>query len=156
MNKLIKNMFSPTEIQPAPQGEGRAQQQFKNDCDVNWIMEKFQRTGVISHVNQFQPEYGFANSQTLHQAMNIVAKAESMFAELPSKIRNEFENSPSKFLDFVQNPDNAAKAKELGLELAPGVAPPQAPPELVEPQDGAITGEAVSETTKSGQGAPIE
>jgi len=116
----IKNRFSPSQHVISPSGGPTlTQQQFKDDADINSIMRKFQQTGIITHVSNHQPQYGFADSTTLHDAMNVIRTAETMFADLPSSIRNKFENSPSAFLDFVQDADNYEEAIELGLSLAP-------------------------------------
>ena len=66
--------------------------------------------------------YGFANAQSYHESMNIVAMADSMFNDLPSNIRNEFSNNPQAFLEFVQDPKNADRAEELGIALSPEAA----------------------------------
>ncbi len=118
MENQVKNRFSPSQKVVSPEGRKPAQQQFKDDTDINSIMRKFQKTGTINHSATHQPEYGIATGPTLHQAMNLVTKANSMFEELPSSIRNKFKNQPSAFLDFVQDHNNAAEAEELGLELS--------------------------------------
>jgi len=82
-------------------------------------MAKFQKTGAIAHVQNNQPQYGFASSESFHESMNIVTKAQSMFNDLPSSIRSKFKNDPAEFLEFVQNEDNADELVELGLANAP-------------------------------------
>ena len=86
-------------------------------------MAKYQKTGAITHVQNNQAQYGFATSLSFTESMNIVATAQSMFNELPSSIRGKFENNPGKFLDFVQDPDNADELVELGLANAPAPLP---------------------------------
>lgn len=121
MNELIKNRFSPSEKVVSPSGEGRAKQEQKIDCDINTIMKKFQKTGTVSHVSRFQPQYGEASPADYHHSMNVILQAQNMFNELPSSLRNRFHNDPAEFLEFVQDEKNAAEAKELGLALAPDV-----------------------------------
>ena len=118
----IKNHFSPSERVRSPKGTKPAKQEFKDDADINVIMRKFQKTGAINHVAKYQGEYGMATPVSLHQAMNLVAKAQSMFEDLPSSVRNEFGNDPRQFLEFVQDPQNAARAAELNIALAPEAA----------------------------------
>ncbi len=113
-----KNAYSPRNSVVSPCGDGAAQQQFAEDCDVNKIMQRFQKTGAIDHVAKHQPEYGFASPMQYHDSMNLLTKADSMFNELPSNIRNEFNNNPQAFLEFVQDPKNADRAKELGIALS--------------------------------------
>lgn len=93
----------------------RAKQSFKDQCDINVIMAKFQKTGVITHVNKREPEYGFASSNDLKESLKIVENAQQMFDELPSKIRKKFDNNPALFLDFVQDEANVPEAALLGL-----------------------------------------
>ena len=90
-------------------------QSFGNECNINMIMAKFQKTGAISHYAKFAPTYGDATPVELHDALNIVADANSMFEELPSSLRKKFNNDPEQFLEFVQNPDNLEEMRKLGL-----------------------------------------
>lgn len=113
-----RNIYSPRIRVLSPEGHTPAQQQFKEDCDVNTIMNRFHKTGLVDHVSQYQPNYGFASAQTYHESMNVITKAQSMFNDLPSKVRNEFSNDPQAFLEFVQDPKNYEKAKELGIALS--------------------------------------
>ncbi len=119
---IPRNAYSPRQSVVSPCGENAAQQQFKEDCDVNIIMQRFQKTGAIDHVSKHQPEYGFASPTDYHESMNIVTSAQSMFNDLPSKLRNEFHNNPQALLEFVQDPKNADRAAELGLQLSDDAA----------------------------------
>lgn len=114
----FKTRFSPSEQVISPEGVTPAQQQFKDDCDINQIVNRFQKTGAIDHAARYQPEYGLASSATLHESMNLVARAQSMFNELPSKLRRRFNGDPRELLAFVQNPANEQEAKDLGLALS--------------------------------------
>ena len=98
-------------------GETVTKQSFKDDCDINLIMAKYVKTGVIDNVRDNPPEYGFASSDDFRQSMEIVSKANSMFENMPSKIRNKFENDPAKFLDFVQDEKNLPEMQEMGLTI---------------------------------------
>jgi len=90
-------------------------QSFTKECDINNIMAKYQKTGALEHLNKNEASYGFASSQDFTESMEIVAKGQTMFEELPSSIRSKFENDPAKFLEFVQNPENLEEMQELGL-----------------------------------------
>lgn len=99
-------------------------QSMQNECDINQIMAKYQKTGAITHLQNNRANYGFADSITFHECLNIVTKAQSMFAELPSSIRKRFDQDPARFLDFVQNPENSDELVSMGLANAPTLAPP--------------------------------
>lgn len=113
-----KNCYSPSTQVKSPAGHTPAQQQFKNDCDINIIMDRFEKNNALDHVSKHQPEYGFTNPQTYHESLNIITQADSMFNDLPAKLRDEFANNPQAFLQFVQDPKNADRAKELGIALS--------------------------------------
>ncbi len=81
-------------------------------------MRRYAKTGALDHVNQHQPIYGFASPLDYHESMNIITTADSLFYDLPSKLRNEFNNNPQAFLEFVQDPKNADRANELGIALS--------------------------------------
>lgn len=107
---------------------GRAKQSMKDDCDINKIMAKFQRTGAITHFNRHSPKYGFATSQDFADSMRIITSAQEMFNDLPSEIRTKFHNNPGEFLEFVQNPDNASEMETLGLTTKKSESPEELPP----------------------------
>lgn len=91
------------------------QQQFKDECDINTILAKYQKTRAYTHANNHQPNYGYVTSNDFRESMEIVTNAQEMFDELPSSIRNKFRNNPEEFMDFVQNPENAPEMAVLGL-----------------------------------------
>jgi phage internal scaffolding protein len=87
------------------------------ECDINRIMQRFERTGVLEHRNRFEGAYGdFTDAPGDYQeSMNAVLAAEEMFSTLPAKIRRRFHNDPGAFLDYVSNPDNQDEMISLGL-----------------------------------------
>lgn len=107
--------------------KGLTKQSFKDECDINKILARFQKTGALSHYMASGPQYGEITQATLSDAMNIVATANTMFEELPSSIRDRFKNDPGEFLDFVQDPKNAEEMAELGLRKSSPQKAPQEP-----------------------------
>jgi len=91
-------------------------QSFKDECDINNIIKKFMKTGLMEHVNRYQGDYSdicaFDDYQT---SLNQVIEAGEMFSSLPAKIRSRFGNDPAAFLDFVGDPVNAQEMIDLGL-----------------------------------------
>ncbi len=98
-----------------PESEGRTKQSFTEQCEINNIMARHQKTGAITHLNQHGANYGFATSHDFSESMRIVKTAQDMFNGLPSSIRSRFANDPGLFLDFVQDPDNEAEMRKLGI-----------------------------------------
>lgn len=103
----------------------RTQQNFKDECDINVIMERFGKTGQVP-ANMRIPTYeDFTGVSDFHSAMNAVREASENFMELPAKVRARFDNDPQLFLEFVSNDANRSEAEALGL-----VPPPPAAPEI--------------------------
>lgn len=104
-----------------PEGN-MAQQEFKAECDINNIMKKYQRTGTIDHLNKYQGAYMDVQVQDYQEALNIINQIEPMFADLPSSVRDKFDNDPAAFLDYVQEngQDGVVQImKDLAIEVAP-------------------------------------
>lgn len=123
------------------------QQHFKDSCDINNILARYQETGVLEHVKTHGENYGFMSGQTFHEIMSQLTLAQSMFNDLPSEAREFFDHDPAKFLDYVDNPDieDAAKRSQmlslglldpdLGVTLPQPVTTAEAP---LTPSDGEL------------------
>ena len=110
---------TPVRVQVDCSGEALAKQSFKDECDINRIVKKWQSDGVITHVNKFMGDYGdFTNTDDYQSSLNMVMAAQASFLELPAAVRREFDNDPGTFLAFVQNPANSEKLVALGLAYA--------------------------------------
>lgn len=97
-------------------GKSLTKQCFKDECDINNIMKKVAKTGLVSHVSRFKGRYGdFIDATDYRTAVDKILEAECMFESLPANIRSMFSNDPASFLEFVQNPDNILQMEELGL-----------------------------------------
>ena len=96
-------------------GKSLTKQSMSAECDINNIMKKYQKTGAISHTARHGGDYGFASSDSFHESMLIVVKAQEMFEDLPSSLRSRFGNDPGNLLDFVQDDDNLEEMVKLGL-----------------------------------------
>lgn len=108
-------------------------QEFKDECDINFIMARYEATGVVEHLAAGTPKYGdFTDVPDYHQAMNTVIQAESLFSALPAKVRERFANDPSQMLDFLRDPANRDEAIELGLVDRPKPAEPPLEVRVVE------------------------
>lgn len=103
---------------PKDPSRSKTSQQFKDESDINNIVENFVKTGVLPDdvLARRQAIYGDAvNSGTYLEAMNIIARAKESFETLDAKTRERFEHDPAKLLDFMADPKNADECIELGL-----------------------------------------
>ena len=96
-----------------------AKQSFKDECDINRIMDTYKTTGIMPHQRKDKPRFGFAPDVDFRQALDLVTSAQEQFLELPAEVRAEFENDPGKFLEFIQDDENRKQAEELGLIGSP-------------------------------------
>lgn len=121
----------PAKVKQLPGGETLTKQEFKDECDINRIMARALRHGVLPQ----QPGalYGdFSEVGDYQEAQNIILHAQQQFAALPSKVRERFDNDPANMLRFVSDPKNKEEGRKLGLynpELPAPVKP--APMEVI-------------------------
>lgn len=90
-------------------------QEFKDECDVNVILKRYMATGEMPNLNERNPQYIDCTGHDYQAAMNLVAEANTLFAELPSAVRSRFNHDPSQFLDFCSNEANRPELEAMGL-----------------------------------------
>jgi len=96
--------------------EGRTKQSFKDECDINVILKQYEKTGQLpASYNPTAPQYADVTGVDFQAAQNLIAEASTMFQRLPAKVRDRFENSPAKFLQFTSNEKNLPEMEEMGL-----------------------------------------
>lgn len=115
MNEIIYHNSPRKRVQINFAKKGRTKQSFADECDINQIMAKYQKTGAIAHVNQHGANYGDCTGQDFFESMLLIKTAQDMFDGLPSSIRTRFANDPAQFLDFVQDANNEEEMRKLGL-----------------------------------------
>lgn len=139
MTTIIKPYGKKTKVSIDCGSVSLTKQSFVDECNINNILAKYQKTGAIDHANNHSPNYGYADSTSFTDAMQIIAKGTNMFNDLPSSLRTKFNHDPAEFLEFTQNPANEQEMADLGL-----ISSPYQPPFEVE-----TTNEASEETTES-------
>lgn len=92
-----------------------AQQQFKDECDINNILRQFNITGQLPDA-PLSPKYGdFTGISDYKTALDRVIAADEEFMNLPATIRARFENEPAKLIEFLDDASNREEAEKLGL-----------------------------------------
>lgn len=95
---------------------GLTKQAFMPECDINNIIKKFEKTGMVNHLNEKQPFYGdVSNIASYADAINIVQEAEDLFMKMSPGIREKFNNDPEKMIAFLNDPKNIDEAIKLGM-----------------------------------------
>lgn len=91
-----------------------SQQQFKDECDINVIMDRYTATGQAPQfVGAFFDD--FSDVREFHEAQNILLAAQEEFLSLPARVRERFNNDPGRLLEFVNDEANREEAAKLGL-----------------------------------------
>jgi hypothetical protein len=93
------------------------QQQFKEEADINTIVNRFLKTGVLPTPNTFPQYVDFEGVFDYQSAMNLVRAADESFMRMDAKLRSRFNNSPQEFLEFFADPANSSEAISLGLAV---------------------------------------
>lgn len=117
----------PAKKKVCPKSEGKTRQAEKDACDINRIMARYEKTGVLP---QSVRELVYADVSSIgdyREVVDRVRMVESAFMQLPAEVRSRFENDPAAFLDFTSDPANRAELQEMGL-IAPEIAPEASKP----------------------------
>lgn len=143
----------PYRMPQAFEGEDRTKQSFKDECDINVIMRRYQQTGELEHVRENAGRFFDASGYDFQAAQNFIADATSMFHAIPAEIRYEkFGNDPARLLDFVNNEANAAESVAMGF-LDPEKVPPGWGGLNMPPASPAPSGAAAEASPEGGKGA---
>ncbi|QXP08621.1 MAG: internal scaffolding protein [Arizlama microvirus] len=104
-----------------------AQQQYKDECDINNIAKQFGLTGKLPQP-VYLPTFGdFSEITDFQSALHAIQRAEASFMAMPSHIRERFNNDSQKFLEFTSDSRNAAEVRSLGLFKDAPTPPPSSP-----------------------------
>lgn len=107
--------------------DGRTQQEFAEECDINALMARYQKTGVMPSGDASKAFYGdFADLPDYMQAQEIMLQAQAAFDMLPAVVRRQFDNDPALFVAFAEKEENIEQMRSWGL------AKPLDPPQAVE------------------------
>lgn len=96
-------------------------QSFKDECDINNIINRYNKTGLVDHVMKGEGKYGdFQDAEDYLQSCQKVIEAQEAFQALPSHVRLSFQNDPYKFLVFALDPSNSGSLVKMGLATPSG------------------------------------
>jgi len=130
--------------QVAPKcGKTMTEQHHAKTCNINYIVGKYQKTGLVDHVNRYEGTYGDVSGADFEKAMELVTEQKTIFAELPSSIRKHYKNDVVKYLAAVESDEGAAEHANL-LNPAPEDPEPEKtaptePEKVPEPEPEPVT-----------------
>lgn len=115
------------------------QQCFKDECDINVILRRFENGGAVESFNDRPASYvDTSEVPDYHSAQNLLIEAQVVFNELPTKVRKRFRD-PADLLSFLADSSNLEEARELGL------CKPSEEPSPAGPSDSPSAGEGSSQ-----------
>lgn len=87
------------------EGPSATDQQYKQSCDINFIVNQYVKQGIP--IPQQQVSYADLTSvEDYESALLTVAEYKSAFESLPATERERFHGDVTEFLSFISNPDN--------------------------------------------------
>lgn len=114
-----------------------------SSADINTIVKRWMATGALPvHLNQGIAQFADVSEIPDYRGcLDVVLQAQKLFSELPSSVRQRFDNDPAAFLDFTQDPSNLDEMVSLGLatkRVEPSTGSDNAPPKagVAEPVGG--------------------
>lgn len=120
-------------------GESCCKQAFKDECDINKLLARGQVQAATTHLEAYGAQYGDFTGYDFAEHMNKLTQGRQLFDKLPSEVRNEFGQSPERFFEFVNHPDNVDRLHEVLPALAqPGRNFPDVSPST---EPGAVLGD---------------
>lgn len=109
-------------------GPSRTKQSFREKVNVNSIVARYNKTGMVDHVSSKTPFYGdVSNIASYQEALAVVASANDLFNAMDSRVRERFANDPLRMIQFLQDPSNLDEAIKLGMVAKRPEEPVEAP-----------------------------
>lgn len=139
-----RDPYTPIVYTETVPGELLTKQSMKDECDINNIVAKYEKTGVLTHLNATQATYADVSELGGYRdALDKVRAAEEVFMALPSELRAKFDNDPAKYLDFM-GAATKEQLEELGTavygnksgQISPDKEPESAPKTQPEEESG--------------------
>lgn len=127
-------------------GPGKTKQSFAKQADINSIIAKYAKTGMLENVKSDPGVFAdVASVGDFHGMMNKIAFAKEAFMKLPSGLRSRFSNDPGQLVAFISDTSNREEAVRLGLIEA---KPSKGVPPVPAPKDPEPKAPAPKEATK--------
>jgi phage internal scaffolding protein len=103
----IKRKNGTFRLASKPSGASKTDQSDKNMVDINLIMERYAKTGVLPHFKEKIAQYlDVTELPSYMEAQKQISEAKELFNQLPAKVRKLMNNNPAKLEEFIEDPDN--------------------------------------------------
>lgn len=96
--------------------EVKTKQSFKNQCDINDLVARHRRTGLVDHTTSRKPLYGdFTAATDLFTHINATNAAEDEFRTLPAQVRRLCNEDPVELLNLLATEPGCESLRTAGL-----------------------------------------
>lgn len=113
--------FNGYDGRPEKEYQSRVEPEHQDGTRIDTILRKYGTSGVDRRsVGLFQQmtatlPFGVQPDTDYQKHLNQIVQVQNYFANLPSSLRDFFQNEPSNMLAFMADPKNAEKCREFGL-----------------------------------------
>lgn len=122
---LMRDPYTPFEKPTIDASkDGLTKQSFKDDCDMNIIVRKYQQSGFVDHINRQNPNFGIAPNSDFYQTQLAIANVKSLYENLSDVSRGRFA-SVSDLMEALIDPARITELTDLGIfqETEPQLLP---------------------------------
>lgn len=117
-----QNEGAPRPLEASGSRPSETKQQFAKEADINFLIDRYNKTGAfynpVSMVGKQPriPQYvDLTSVGDLASQLATIADCRTLFAQLPSKVREMFGHDVASFVKFAQDPANFDRCVELGI-----------------------------------------
>lgn len=146
MVKILSRYSDRERVPTVCSGLSRTKQAFKDESDINNIVRRYNKTGVMTDgVSSGRvPMFGDFTGYDYRAYQTYIATVRQSFDLLPAELRRRFDNDPALLIDWLSDESNKDEAIKLGLRVqdAP-VNEPATAPELPKDPVPAVSPEPV-------------
>lgn len=93
--------------------EKKTEQSHARSCDINTIMARYNKTGIIDHVAKHSATYADVSNADFQTAQSLVLEQKTIFEELPAFVRDEFDNDVGNYLELMQTDEGLSELQSI-------------------------------------------
>lgn len=122
-NVMVDGKYPRPVVDCAAANDGRTKQSFLKQTNINSIVARYVKTGLMDHVSANPGVFADVSAVGDYQGMlNKVISAKEAFTALPANLRSRFNHDPAQLIEFVSDESNRDEAIKLGIIPKPKAA----------------------------------
>lgn len=111
--KKVLNAFDRNRVRKKVKGKSKTEQHHAKSCNINTIMARYRKTGLIDHIKHHEPRFGDVSGADFQAAAILVADQVSIFEELPAHVRAFYENDPALYLTALETDEGIEELRNI-------------------------------------------